>query len=115
MRRIWIILASALPLAALNAQASAQGQCPELTRLRSEAAEALSKARDAKKDRCEAQTRYLLAWEDIVRYANDHRGSCDIPVASMKEIDTRHREAIEGRDDACGGRRRFPPDVRPHW
>jgi hypothetical protein len=107
-------------------QAAAQEQCPELTRLRSEAADALKKATGvATQDRCDAYIRVSIAWADIARYAKGHRELCDISVPSLSEIDKLHREAVEEREIVCGARRRnlfppeikftFPPEVRPRW
>ena len=97
-------------------QVAAQERCPELTRLRSEAAEALKKAtRVAIQDRCDAYIRVSIAWAEIARYAKDHRELCDISIPSLSEIDELHREAVETRTNIClGPRSSFPPEVRPH-
>ena len=95
-------------------QAGAQAQCPELTRLRSEAAEASKPiARALISNRCEAYIRSSMAWAAIVQYANDHRESCDISTRSLDEFEKYHREAVSARDNVCAGRpvRPFPPEI----
>jgi hypothetical protein len=79
---------SALAMIALVgfcSQANAQAQCLELTRLRSEAADASKSTRRAlTSDRCEAYIRSSMAWDVMVQYANDHREFCDIStIASV--------------------------------
>jgi hypothetical protein len=106
---------AAIALAGFCSQANAQAQCPELTRLRGEAAEA-SKQRVAlvpPSQRCEAYVRISMTWGAIVQYANDHRESCDISNVSLNEFEQRHREAVTARDNFCSGRpvRPFPADI----
>src|SRR6516164_6008380 len=94
-------------------QVAAQERCPELTRLRSEAAEVSKQAtRVATPDRCEAYIRFSMAWRDLARYANDHRVPCEVSEASLSEIDKRHREAVKARDNVCTHRplRPFPAE-----
>ena len=95
-------------------QTNAQAQCPELIRLRSEAAEASKPARRGLiPDRCEAYIRSSMAWGAMVQYANDHRESCGISTRSLSEFEKYHREAVSARDNVCTGRpvRPFPPDI----
>jgi hypothetical protein len=100
-------------------QANAQTQCPELTRLRSEAVEAskpLGRARALISHSCEAYIRSSMAWGAMVQYANDHREMCDISFHSLGEFEKYHREAVTARDNVCAGRpiRPFPPDIIQH-
>ena len=98
-------------------QANAQAQCPELTRLRSEAAEASKPTRRAlTSNRCEAYIRSSMAWGVMVQYANDHRELCNISIRSLSEFEKYHREAVSARDNVCAGRpiRPFPPEIIQH-
>jgi hypothetical protein len=99
-------------------QANAQAQCPELTRLRSEAAEASKQTRGGGliSGRCEAYVRSSRAWGVMVQYANDHREMCDISLHSLSEFEKTHREAERARDNVCAGRpaRPFPPEIIRH-
>jgi hypothetical protein len=98
--------------------ANAQAPCPELTRLRSEAAGALKQTRGLVPtlDRCEAYNRFSTAWGAIVQYANDNREACDISTLSLDDFEKYHREAVQARDNVCAGRpvRPFPPDIIRH-
>ena len=103
-----------IALVGFCSQASAQSQCPELTRLRSEAAQATRPmGRSLISGRCEAYIRSSMAWGAIVQYANDHRESCDISVGALTEFEKYHREAVSARDNVCAGRpvRPFPPKI----
>jgi hypothetical protein len=103
-----------IALAGFCIQADAQDRCPELTRLRSEAAEALKQTTTVPaSERCESYNRFSAAWGEIAQYANDHRELCDISILSMSEFEKYHREAVKARDDVCSGRpvRAFPPDL----
>jgi hypothetical protein len=107
---------SMIALVGFCSQANAQAQCPELTRLRSEAVEAakpMGRARALISKNCEAYIRSSMAWGEIVQYANDHRESCDISVHSLSEFEKYRREAVSARDNACAGRplRPFPPEI----
>jgi len=101
-----------MALAGFCSQASAQARCPELSRLRGEAAEA-SKQLIPASDRCGAYTRFSMAWGAIAQYANDHRELCDISIPSLSDFEKYHREAVTARDNVCAGRpaRPYPPDV----
>lgn len=95
-------------------QANAQAQCPELTRLRSEAVGASKPARRALiPNQCELYIRSSMAWDEMVQYANDHREACDISMQSLSEFEQYRREAVTARDNACAGRpiRPFPPEI----
>jgi hypothetical protein len=112
--RIHISAVAMMALAGFCSQANAQAQCPELTQLRVEAAEALKQTRQAlRSDSCGAYTRSSMAWDAITRYANDHREVCDISSVSMSDFEKYHREAVQARDNVCAGRpvRPFPPDI----
>jgi hypothetical protein len=123
MRTLMPALA-AIALAGFCSQANAQAQCPELTRLRSEAARASKQwtALDTKRDlimpvprsqHCETYVRISMAWAAIAQYANDHREACDISEVSLNEFEQRHREAVTARDNFCSGRpvRPFPAEI----
>src|SRR5689334_423219 len=107
----------ALAMAALVgccSQANAQARCPELTRLRSGAAEAVKQMTGvATSDRCDASSRFSMAWGKIVRYANNHRELCDTSGISLSECEKRYRAAVVARDNVCAGRplQPFPPDI----
>jgi hypothetical protein len=95
-------------------QANAQELCPELTRLRSEAQEALKQSRTVPaSERCYIFNRLSVAWGVVAQYANDNRESCHISVPSLNEFERYHREAVQGRDNVCAGRplRPYPADV----
>jgi hypothetical protein len=85
MRMLMPTLAT-IALIGFCGQAGAQAQCPELTRLRSEAVEALKpfgRARALISNNCEAYIRSSMAWGEMVQYANDHREACDISDRSL--------------------------------
>jgi hypothetical protein len=95
-------------------QANAQNRCPELTRLRGEAAQAAEQLRGVPtSDRCAAYIRFSMAWGAIAQYANDHRELCDISILSLGDLEKRNREAVKARENVCAGRaaRPFPPEV----
>ena len=73
-----------MALAGYCSQASAQERCPELTRLRSEAAEAIKPMPSVV--RCGAHHRFSRAWGAIVQYANDHRELCDISIGLLSSL-----------------------------
>ncbi len=103
-----------MALVGFCSHANSQARCPELTRLRSEAAEASKQMTGvATLDRCEAYTRFSVAWGAIAQYANDHRELCDISIPSLSDLKKHHREAVRARNDVCAGRplHPFPPDV----
>ena len=95
-------------------QANAQAPCPELTRLRSEAQEALKQSMTVPaSERCYMYIRLSVAWGAVAQYANDNRESCDISVLSLNDFEKFHSEAVKARDNVCAGRpaRPFPPDI----
>jgi hypothetical protein len=103
-----------ITLVGFCSQANAQDRCPELTRLRGEAAKTAEQMRGVPtSDRCAAYIRFSMAWGAIAQYANDHREWCDISIVSLDEFEKRHREAIKARENVCAGRvpRPFPPEV----
>jgi hypothetical protein len=85
----------------------AQGEtsCPELARLRGEAAEASKQmTRDPVSIRCGSYHRIARATEAIVNYVNGNRESCGVLDQSLEEIERRHRNAVLDRDNFCAGR-----------
>jgi hypothetical protein len=101
-----------IALVGFCSHAKAQTKCPELTRLRGEAAEAAKQIAGVA-GRCEAYSRFSMAWGDIFRYANDHRELCDVSGVLLGEFEKRYREAVKARDNVCAGRplHSFPPDI----
>jgi hypothetical protein len=103
-----------MALVGFSSQANAQAPCPELTRLRIKASEAIEQTKGVPtSDRCEAYIRFSLAWGAIVQYANSNRELCEISMLSLGEIEKRHREAVKERESVCAGRvlRPFPAEV----
>jgi hypothetical protein len=112
--RTHLLAIATIALVGFCGQTKAQTPCPELTRLRSEAAEAVEQTKGVPTlDRCEAYNHLSKTWGAIAQYAHDHRELCDISVLSLNEIEKRHRDAANARDNVCGGRplRPFPPEV----
>jgi hypothetical protein len=114
--RIPVLALAMIMLVGFCSQASAQPQCLELTRLRSEAVKASkppSRALSLMPDRCETYIRSSMAWQTIVQYAKENRELCDISVRSLDEFEKFHRDAVSARDNVCAGRpiRPFPPDI----
>ncbi len=112
--RTHILALALMALVGFFSQANAQTRCPELARLRSEAAEASKpRSRTLISNRCEAYTRSSMAWGAFVQYANDNREACDISSLSLDEFEKYHLEAVRARDNVCAGRpvRPFPPDI----
>jgi hypothetical protein len=106
-----------IALAGLCGSATAQTQCPELTWLRSEVAAASTKATGRMpRTSCDAYIRLSIAWNDIAKYAGDNREACDISSSAMDDIEKRHREVVQARDNVCTGRRSrpFPAEVILH-
>jgi hypothetical protein len=103
-----------MALVGLCSHAYAQARCPELLKLRSEAAEAVKQMTSFPTlGQCEAHSRFSMAWGEIVRYANEHRELCNISSGTLSEFEKRHREAVRARDDVCTSRppQPFPPDI----
>jgi hypothetical protein len=103
-----------IALVGFCSRANALAQCPELTRLRSEAAEASKQTKGAPtSDRCEAYIRSSMAWGVMAQYANDHRELCDISIHSLSELEKYHRDAVRARDNVSTGRplQPFPPEI----
>ena len=100
-----------IALLALCSHAYAQPRCAELAKLRGEAAKAATQLTGMAS--CEAYNSFSMTWGRIVRYANDHRESCEISSVSLTELESRHREALKMRDAICTGRplQPFPPDI----
>ena len=107
----------ALALIALGGffnQANAQTQCPELIRLRSEAAEAQKPmGRGLMSSHCDALIRSSIAWRAVLQYAEDHREMCDVSVRSLADFEKYYSDAASARDNVCAGRpvRPFPADI----
>ena len=103
-----------MALAGYGSQVNAQERCPELIRLRSEAAQVIKPVTSiAPADRCGVYVRFAMAWGAVARYANDHRESCDISPFALAEVGQRQREAEKARDNVCAGRplRPYPADI----
>jgi len=101
-------------LVGVCSHANAQARCPELMRLRSEAAGAAKQMMGVPtSDRCDIYSRFSMTWGEIVRYANEHREPCDISGVLLSEFEKSHREAVKARDNVCTSRplRPFPPDI----
>jgi hypothetical protein len=100
----------------IGSPAIAQTQCPELTRLRSEAAQTSARTRGAPAlGRCETYIRISIAWNDAAKYASDHREACDVSTSMLDTIEKAHREAVKARDNVCTGRpfRNYPAEIMP--
>jgi hypothetical protein len=96
-----------LLLVASSRSANAQTQCPELARLRAEAVAAAKPTQGAHAPalgRCETHIRISIAWNDVAKYASDHREACDVSSPMLDAIEKAHREAVKARDNACTGR-----------
>jgi hypothetical protein len=106
-----------MALVGFGSQANAQAQCPELIRLRGEAAVALEQTTTVPApNRCNAYNRFSMARAKIARYARDHRELCDISGASLSEFEKRSQEALKASEDVCYSSRRlrpFPAEIRP--
>jgi hypothetical protein len=103
-----------MALVGFCSQAGAQASCPELTRLRGEAAAASEKVRVfPASDRGAAYIRFSMAWDAVTQYANDHREMCDISIFSLSDFEKQHREAVEARKNVCAGRsaRPYPAEI----
>ena len=109
--RIYLPAFATIVLVAFCSHAYAQPRCPELAKLRGEAAKAAKQL--TAMATCEAYNGFSMTWGRIVRYANEHRESCEISNVSLTEFKSRHREALKMRDAICTGRplQPFPPDV----
>jgi hypothetical protein len=95
-------------------RAGAQALCPELIRLRGEAAAASEKVRGfPASDRCAAYVRFSMAWDSVTQYANDHREMCDISSVSLGDFEKQHRAAVQVRENVCAGRsaRPYPAEI----
>lgn len=106
-----------IALVGFHSPASAQTQCPELMRLRAEAETAAKPTRGARAlPSCETYIRLSIAWNDIAKYAGDNREACAISSSAMNDIEKRHREVVQARDNVCTGRRPrpFPAEVILH-
>jgi hypothetical protein len=109
----WTVLA----LVGFCIPAKAQPICPELSRLRSEAQQALRQSRTvAAPERCYMYNRLSEAWRAVAQYANDNREACHIAIASLDELERYHEEAIKDRDNVCAGRpiRPYRADIIQH-
>jgi hypothetical protein len=114
MMRTRVAALAVIALVGLVGHASAQGQCEQLTRMRSKAAAALNKTVGVPMPgRCESYTELSIAWAEIAEYASDHRESCDVSTSLLETFEKRHQEMVKARDNVCSGRpaRPFPPDI----
>jgi hypothetical protein len=114
MMRTRIPALTSIALLGFCIQADAQAPCPELTRLRSEAQEALKQSMTVPaSERCYIYVRLSVAWGAVAQYANDNRESCHISIPSLNEFEQYHRKAVKDRANVCAGRplRPYPADV----
>ena len=103
-------------LIGLVVQAQAQAPCPELARLRSEAAETWKRVNAAPTSiRCGLYHRVASATKAVVEYANNNPESCAVSGPLLKEMTRDYRWAVQFRDNVCAGRPSipFPADIRP--
>ena len=110
--RMYLLTFATIALIGFYNDANAQTNCPELVRLRGEAAEA-AKQMAGVPNHCEAYRRFSTAWGEIFRYANDHRELCNVSGVLLEEFEKRYREAAKARDSVCAGRplQSFPPEI----
>lgn len=113
--RMHVSVLAILALVAISTHAGAQ-PCPELTRLRSEAADASKQTWGGiapTAQRCEAYGRTANAWDAILQYARQNRELCEISARSLDEFEKYRDEATKTRDNVCSGRpaRPFPPEI----
>jgi hypothetical protein len=103
-----------MTLVSLAAQAEARTPCQEYLRLRNAATEVWKQAmRAPPSERCGVLYHASLAAEATFKYADNNRESCDISVQLLNEVEREHRETVQARDNACGGRplRPYPADI----
>ena len=103
-----------IALAGLGSELRAEEQCPELTRLRSEVAEIAKRSLGAPMpERCDALVRISIAWAEAAQYASDHRDACGVGEKALSDLEKRHREVVQQRNNICAGRpgRPYPPDI----
>ena len=97
--------AALIALLGLFNPANAQTQCPELTRLRAEAVATAKPTIGARVlPRCETYIRISIAWNEVAKYASEHREACDVSSATLDTIEKAHRAAVKTRDNVCSGR-----------
>ncbi|MCK1622328.1 hypothetical protein IVA87_20325 [Bradyrhizobium sp. 147] len=112
--RILLRVVAMIALAGLCREARAQPQCPELTRLRSEAVEASKPTtRAVMAGRCDRYIQASRAWNAVVDYAYDHQDVCGISDRVLGDLETYRRDAVTARNNVCAGRpvRPFPADI----
>ncbi|MBC9881636.1 hypothetical protein G8O24_30370 [Bradyrhizobium sp. INPA01-394B] len=112
--RVLLPVVAMIALAGTCGAAGAQAQCPELTRLRSEAVEASKPAaRSLMAGRCETYVRASRAWNSVLDYAAEHQDVCNVSDRLLDDLDTYRREAATARSNVCAGRpvRPFPADI----
>jgi hypothetical protein len=92
-------------------QADAQAQCPELTQLRRAASKVMPGL-----GLCGDYIHSVMAWDDALGYARDHREACDISGQLLGELAKYRGEAARRRDNVCAGRpvMAFPAEVIGH-
>jgi hypothetical protein len=98
--------------------ATAQTQCPELTRMRAEAVAAAKPTNGPPRvlPRCETYIRISIAWNDVAKYASEHREACDVSAPMLDAIEKAHRAAVKARDNVCSGRPAlsYPAEIIAH-
>jgi len=103
-----------MALIGFGGQANAQTQCPELIRLRGEAAAVEKQTiRLPIMASCERYGRLADAWNAVAQYASGHREMCEVSDRSLNDFEKYQREALDARDNVCAGRpaRPFPPEI----
>jgi hypothetical protein len=111
--------AALIALVGLYGPASAQTQCPELARMRAEAVAAATPTHGpprAPLPGCEAYIRISIAWNDVAKYASEHREACDVSAPMLDAIERAHRAAVKARDNVCSGRPAlsYPAEIIAH-
>lgn len=98
----------------LGGQAEAKAPCQELMRLRNAASEAWKHAMTVPpSQRCGALYHASLATKATLNYANSNHESCNVSVPLLNQVEGYHREAVQARANACGGRplRPYPAEL----
>ena len=105
-----------LALFGFDTPASAQAQCPELTRLLFKVADASYQTRGGPiptSGLCASYVRLTMAWDDVIKYVKEHREWCDVSTVSPNVLEKNHDEAVKARNNVCAGlpARRFPTEL----
>src|SRR5260370_37779572 len=93
-----------ITLIGLGVQVEARTPCQEYVQLRNAATESWKQTmRAPRSERCGALHHASLAAEATLKYADNHRESCDIFIQLLNQVERYHREAIQTPDDASAG------------